>query len=332
MKTMRLHGKNLLLYGVTHWSYDRFADPQRFFLEDLYHSGFSIELLQNKRVVLDFLSEGQDAYLIKPLLQCLRGHGVIDIAVMFNAITNVLELEYPALCLPAWLSNQGGFLNQLQQIPYEPDIDVKFLCLMRTPTESRARIAKFLNNIESARFSYASSCQPTDTILIDYRDLVAPLQIPKYLDGLVTAGVKESNLTDKIFRSSFFNLVAETSSQHENFRWHSQFITEKTFKAFALRQVPIWFATPGLVKEIRNLGFDMFDDIVDHSYDDLYDQTQRYDHNFAMIKSFDQKPLEYYQQLRLDLSDRLEKNAKLVSMLHTQQSRLLNNFLERINA
>jgi hypothetical protein len=69
--------------------------------------------------------------------------------------------------------------------------------------------------------------------------------------------VLESNVCPEWFKD---HPLMETSSDR-------QFITEKTIKAFALGQIPIFVALPGYVDKLRNLGFDVFDDIVNHSYD-----------------------------------------------------------------
>ena len=46
-------------------------------------------------------------------------------------------------------------------------------------------------------------------------------------------------------------------------------ITEKTLFAFASLQLPILVAHKGAVKDAESYGFDVFRDIIDHSYDDL---------------------------------------------------------------
>jgi hypothetical protein len=45
------------------------------------------------------------------------------------------------------------------------------------------------------------------------------------------------------------------------------FFTEKSAKPFLMSQIPLFIAAPGYVNQLRVLGFDLFDDIVDHSYD-----------------------------------------------------------------
>ena len=44
-------------------------------------------------------------------------------------------------------------------------------------------------------------------------------------------------------------------------------ISEKTLYAFVAKQIPIVIAYPGAVQDCRDMGFDMLDDLVDHSYD-----------------------------------------------------------------
>jgi hypothetical protein len=52
-------------------------------------------------------------------------------------------------------------------------------------------------------------------------------------------------------------------------------MTEKSFKCFVMHQIPVWLAPYYSVSCYRNLGFDVFDDLIDHSYDLEPDPTQR---------------------------------------------------------
>jgi hypothetical protein len=45
------------------------------------------------------------------------------------------------------------------------------------------------------------------------------------------------------------------------------FITEKTWKPIMSGQMFMIFGNAGIVAELRRLGFDVFDDIIDHAYD-----------------------------------------------------------------
>jgi len=51
--------------------------------------------------------------------------------------------------------------------------------------------------------------------------------------------------------------------------------TEKAWAPFKLHQIPIYSSVPGYVSTIRNMGFDLFDDVVNHSYDSELDNVKR---------------------------------------------------------
>lgn len=51
--------------------------------------------------------------------------------------------------------------------------------------------------------------------------------------------------------------------------------TEKAWAPFKLHQIPIYGSVTGYVSTLRNMGFDLFDDVVDHSYDNELDNIKR---------------------------------------------------------
>lgn len=67
-----------------------------------------------------------------------------------------------------------------------------------------------------------------------------------------------------IYQSCQINIVTET-----DYDQRPGVISEKTLYAFVAKQMPILIAHPGAVQDCRDMGFDMFDDVVDHSYDTL---------------------------------------------------------------
>jgi hypothetical protein len=96
-------------------------------------------------------------------------------------------------------------------------------------------------------------------------------KFPILLDGHVNAGdSKQYNVTDTRIACAAINVICETSQDVElegETLWSSVFITEKTAKAFLLCQFPLLISVTGTVEKLRRHGFDMFDDIIDHSYD-----------------------------------------------------------------
>lgn len=64
------------------------------------------------------------------------------------------------------------------------------------------------------------------------------------------------------YQNSFVEIVTESS-----FCSPAYMLTEKTMHAFYGCNFPIILAGSGAVAHLRGVGFDMFDDIIDHSYD-----------------------------------------------------------------
>ncbi len=68
----------------------------------------------------------------------------------------------------------------------------------------------------------------------------------------------------KVYGSCAVNIVTETE-----YDTAPGIVSEKTLMAIAAEQIPIVIGHQGIVQHCRELGFDMFDDLVDTSYDQL---------------------------------------------------------------
>lgn len=73
------------------------------------------------------------------------------------------------------------------------------------------------------------------------------------------------------FRNSYLNLVVE--SRLENIGY----LTEKIYKPLRTGQLFLVQGPPGAVQYLRSIGFDTFDDFIDHSYDKIENWQERSD-------------------------------------------------------
>jgi len=321
----------MLRYGAAHYITDQMHTPgycEQQIVNDCERSGISAEEFAHSKIILSFLDEGFGPEEIKPLTDTLLHTHPGRFMVLFNAHVDVNQLPYPAQCFTAWLINRSEY--RLDQLDYNFDIELdrKFLCLLRRPTLNRARLARFfLDNIglDTVRLSFGSGAQGG---LDQYRDVVG-LDLPLLVDGVLTDRVQEFDVSNTLFHRCLFNIAAETSSQTEA-NWRSVFLTEKTWKAVMQRQIPIWYGVPGLVDQIRALGFDTFNDIVDHGYDTILDETQRHQAVFDQIGQINQRlSLADCQALRQQLRPRLEANfEQLLEYFRTNRRQVSNAILE----
>lgn len=86
----------------------------------------------------------------------------------------------------------------------------------------------------------------------------------------------KTNLAHKMYPyhalHSSFQIVSETYGQYIN---DLIFITEKSFKPALMMQPWVTFGNAGNVQYLRDQGYHMFDDLIDHSYDREKDGIER---------------------------------------------------------
>lgn len=108
-------------------------------------------------------------------------------------------------------------------------------------------------------------------------------KFPMYIDGCVDGAFSHQHAaTISEMNTAFINVVHETSFDY-NFHynrnyhvvWNATTYTEKSIKPFAWGQIPIFIATKNHDKYLRDLGFDLFDDIIDQSYNQEDDPMRR---------------------------------------------------------
>ena len=111
----------------------------------------------------------------------------------------------------------------------------------------------------------------------------------------------------KTYENSYVNIVTES-----NFLVNEIHHTEKSIKPFYFYQFPIYLASYNHVKELKErFGFDMFDDVIDHSYDNELDNRKRLLMVFEEIKrlnSMKDDLIQFYNKNRY----RFERNKQIV--------------------
>jgi hypothetical protein len=70
--------------------------------------------------------------------------------------------------------------------------------------------------------------------------------------------------------------------------------SEKIFRALQTPRPWVLCTSPGAVKLLKDHGFDVLDDCVDHSYDCVLDQSKRMDVMLDSAVSFDSADYERY--------------------------------------
>lgn len=107
-----------------------------------------------------------------------------------------------------------------------------------------------------------------------------------------------------IYDQTSMSLVTETYADAQR----GLFITEKSYKPMANCHFQIWISQPGMVEFFRNLGFDMFDDFVDNSYDSVVDDILRFESALDSVEKFLNDVKKLSEEDKITLQKRLSNN------------------------
>ena len=125
---------------------------------------------------------------------------------------------------------------------------------------------------------------------------------------------------DQNFWKDTYNKIAIEIVNETNQAGNGFFMTEKTLRPMLYGRLFLIIANPGFELKLKKLGFDIFDDVIDKTYDNL-ESYWRIDHLYAvldgMLTNYD---LGWFETL----IPRLEKNKKLANdlILESKEKRI----------
>lgn len=204
------------------------------------------------------------------------------------------------------------------------EVDIPIMSLAGRPSISRARFTRDILDIcgNNLRVSLGNTIHYTPSAELErqFKDILYPHSYPVNINsdnkilGNITSLQKN---TGKNLYKSLVSIVNETN----DFSVDHIHLSEKSFKFFAWHQIPIFNSSPKQVETIRNLGFDLFDDIIDHSYDTAPNEHLHRLKLLNTISKFltDYPTIEDVNRLRKDIFHRLADNNKLLINLNKRK-------------
>ena len=277
----------------------------------------------SRKIIFKSLCEGHGPKEITAVIDSLEKQAWFhrDRAVFLHNVFDQMPHDIKQVPWEWYMTNHSNWFQKFLQLEIDwPALehDRWMLCLMRRPSNQRSQLLRQIMSKfdpDQYRVSYGSMI---DTSRFDPE---SGQHIPILLDG-PTPGDQQHQAQDIKFFTCVINLVVETSCQEQDpYAWSSRFITEKTFKCFGWKQLPVWFAYPGMVADVRSLGFDVFDDIIDHDqYDTVQDPAKRMIAVLDILQNFLHQhahitPQDFYQQIY----HRLQKNYDKLLELDSQR-------------
>jgi hypothetical protein len=296
---------------------------------------FTGEILTDSEIIYvndHHYDEDNQCFHIKKLLEnsaCDRQKHLL----VFDHINHEDELnEYNHICLPIFLAGEvQEFLNQKIQPDWSQKSKI-FNFMINKPRLHREFLLIMIEHFGLHSYSHSLAWKKNNSNRNTlkarmqnslYRNMVDQareiIPVTNYVFGsevVLDRGVKNGNFTNAetynhllrstVFEPSCISLITEPS-----FFERETLQTEKTVMAMYGGTLPIWVGGWKLATYSRSLGFDVFDDIIDHSYEALDDPWDRcyyaIEKNLQLLTNFDQA-----KQVINDHQGRLRKNIKLL--------------------
>lgn len=96
-----------------------------------------------------------------------------------------------------------------------------------------------------------------------------------------------------IYNQTYFSIVAETTASH-----HYSFYTEKIVKPIVGQRLFVVFAGQHYLKNLKSLGFQTFDSVIDESYDSVQQPIRRWEQAWKQIEYLaTQDPISINKQI-----------------------------------
>ena len=267
------------------------------------------EHIHNEIVYIDdhCYDEASQSFPVKQLLD----HNPGDHLLVFDHLGQDDVLAgYPHVIMPVYLAAE---VEEFKRQKIQPNWNNKTHCfnfMINKPRLNRIRLLEYVEREQLTNRLYALPWRHSDYASIPVTDYRIGEEV------VMDQGVKNRHypnaltyqqlLQRQVFEPTCVSLITEPCYLEREIM-----ITEKTIMAVYAGTLPVWVGGWRLPDAMRDLGFDVFDDIVDHSYSTLADPVARLDQ--ALIKN--QRLLTDFDLVRDFIAanqSRLQHNVDLV--------------------
>jgi len=259
----------------------------------------------------DIWRYGQDPDLMHFLNNDIRDFYILSLGYKNKRIArNIIELSWPHFyfCRP----------KNDPPIDSEKNREYAFSCLNNRSSFERLILGYDLwkkKLLEKIIFSQNLTNLPGGNYIGILNDLPG---MQNYISSLPrkwhienSSNFSEDHTIDHVaYHDSYCNIVTESQMQEFIFEGpviDLPIITEKSYKPFRSKQIPIWFAAPGHIQYLQSLGFETMQDLLPDNFDQLgvFDRSQA-------VCNIVEKGHEYIQDFYFSHIRELKHNYDLV--------------------
>lgn len=241
-------------------------------------------------------------------VQAMLDNSVHEHVVVFDHVNCEDDLgQYQHVCLPVFLAAEAQEFIEQAIRPIWSAKTKTFNFMINKPRPHRKYLLDQITQLGLNNYSYSLCWDNCAIPRTNYVFGTETLLEQGILNGTIkNAHTYQGLLQHTVFEPSCVSLITEPAYWE-----HESLITEKTLMAIYGGTIPIWVGGWRLADTMRDWGFDVFDDVVDHSYQNLADPLARCDQalhrNLDLLTNFDR-----VRAFVASAQDRLQHNVDLV--------------------
>lgn len=255
----------------------------------------------------------------------LLDSGSADNYVVFDHVLrhdDVLK-DYSLIYFPSFMARECAEFAEQQIVTDWSHKTKTFNFMINKPRPHRELLLRLVQEYDLGDFNHSLAWRtnPINNIPVtDYRIGVETVMDRGVRNGNIrNARTYQELLQKSVFEPTCISLITEPA-YHER----ETIVTEKTIMAMLAGTFPIWVGGWRIPEYLNSIGFDTFDDIIDHSYQDLLDPQARcrqaIELNLKLLKDLDSS-----RQLNQQCHYRFMQNIGLI-----QQNQFLNLCMDQI--
>lgn len=191
--------------------------------------------------------------------------------------------KYKPRCIPFFCTRMVDEFQKENVVPNWTNKTKTFNFMINKCRPHRKKLLQLVDELNLTDFTYSLPWRenPFTSLPVTNYMIGTEIQMPQ---GIQSGDIRNSQnykqlLQKTVFEPSCISLITEST-----YIEREAMLTEKTIMAVYGGTVPIWVGGWRCADSMRILGFDVFDDLVDHSYQALEDPWQRVKKSISLNK------------------------------------------------
>ena len=182
--------------------------------------------------------------------------------------------KYKPRCIPLWCADEVEKFTKQNIVVDWTNKTVPFNLMINKVRPHRIHLLQTIENLKLTNFTYSlpwldnpwTSLKPTNYMIGTEKQMA---------QGIKSGSISNSENYKKLLQKTVFEPSCISLITEPHYIEREALITEKTIMAIYGGTIPIWVGAWRCADTMRSQGFDVFDDIVDHSYQNLEDPWDR---------------------------------------------------------